>query len=78
MRHRLIKRKVETMGDMRFPHDRRSGIERRRISYDGHIPERRSGKDRRVLGERRKDWIRTSQWTSTWKELYDVDWELAE
>jgi len=26
--------------------DMRSGIERRQFSYNGHIPERRSGKDR--------------------------------
>jgi hypothetical protein len=78
MRHGLIKRHVQTVEDLRFPYDRRSGIERRCISYDGHIPERRSGTDRRVLGERRKDWIRTSQWSSIWKELYDADWDLAE
>jgi len=35
--------------------DRRSGIERRCFSYVAHIPERRSGTDRRVSGERRKD-----------------------
>jgi hypothetical protein len=27
--------------------EKRSGIERREFSYDQHIPERRSGKDRR-------------------------------
>ena len=27
--------------------DRRSGIDRRRFSYDAHVPERRSGRDRR-------------------------------
>jgi hypothetical protein len=32
---------------------RRSGIERREISYDSHIPERRSGKDRRSGLDRR-------------------------
>ena len=32
--------------------DNRSGIERRRFSYDAHIPERRSGLDRRNLGVR--------------------------
>ena len=31
----------------------RSGIERRRYSYTAHIPERRSGKDRRKWFERR-------------------------
>jgi hypothetical protein len=28
--------------------DRRSGIHRRQISHDSHIPERRSGKERRI------------------------------
>jgi len=32
--------------------DNRSGIERRRFSYDVHIPERRSGQDRRSAGVR--------------------------
>ena len=32
---------------------RRSGIERRQFSYDFHIPERRSGKDRRSGLDRR-------------------------
>lgn len=34
--------------------DKRSGIERRRFSYHAHIPERRSGQDRRSEGERRE------------------------
>ena len=33
---------------------RRSGIDRRYYSYSGHIPERRSGVDRRKLGDRRQ------------------------
>lgn len=32
----------------------RSGIERRQFSYTSHIPERRSGKDRRSADDRRK------------------------
>lgn len=32
---------------------RRSGVDRRQFSYAVHIPERRSGKDRRVNLERR-------------------------
>ena len=32
---------------------RRSGIERRQFSYDFHIPERRSGEDRRSGLDRR-------------------------
>ena len=34
--------------------DRRSGIERRKLSYDFHIPERRSGKDLRSRLDRRR------------------------
>ena len=33
---------------------RRSGIDRRRYSYSGHIPERRDGFDRREQADRRK------------------------
>jgi len=58
---------------IRSSFDRRSGIERRGISYAAHVPERRSGTDRRVCGERRKDWMRTSQWSSTLKELCGAD-----
>jgi len=32
--------------------DKRLGIERRRFFYDAHIPERRSGEDRRSAGVR--------------------------
>lgn len=32
---------------------RRSGIERRQFFYNGHIPERRSGRDRRGRFDRR-------------------------
>jgi hypothetical protein len=34
-------------------HGRRSGIERREIMYDFHVPERRSGGDRRAGPDRR-------------------------
>lgn len=34
--------------------DKRSGIGRRRFSYHVHIPERRSGQDRRSEGESRE------------------------
>jgi len=34
--------------------DKRLGIERRRFSYHAHIPERRSGQDRRGEGESRE------------------------
>jgi len=33
--------------------DRRSGIDRRQFSYYAHIPERRSGKERRNRFDRR-------------------------
>ena len=32
--------------------DKRLGIERRRFFYDAHLPERRSGQDRRMAGVR--------------------------
>ncbi len=34
---------------------RRSGIERRQFSYAYHVPERRSGFDRRSGGDRRQE-----------------------
>ena len=33
--------------------DRRQGSDRRQFSYSFHIPERRSSRDRRSLGDRR-------------------------
>jgi len=63
---------------MRSSFDRRSGIERRCYSYVVHIPERRSGIDRRVSDERRRKLIRTSQWASTKGELYALDWDVAD
>lgn len=72
MGRRPIKRNLLAMGD------RRSGIERRSFFYVAHFPERRSGQDRRKPEERRKDWIRTSQWSSSWKEMWGIDWDLAE
>ena len=78
MPHKLIKRNLRMTANLRFPYDRRSGIERRRFSYVVHLPERRTATDRRVSQERRKDWIRTSQWSSAWRELYGIDRDLAE
>jgi hypothetical protein len=34
---------------------RRTGVDRRRYSYSGHIPERRIGADRRTRQDRRQD-----------------------
>jgi len=56
--------------------DRRSGIDRRFFSYAYHIPERRSAKDRRVFGDRRKDRTKTAQRSSTRRGLYSFDWDL--
>jgi hypothetical protein len=39
---------------------RRSGIDRRQMSYAGHIPERREGKDRRTGQDRRSETDRRS------------------
>jgi len=45
---------METRVPLKDHGGRRSGIERRQFSYSIHIPERRSGKDRRVLPDRRR------------------------
>jgi len=47
---RTDKRRVQT--SVLRNGDKRLGIERRRLSYDVHIPERRSGLDRRNSGVR--------------------------
>ena len=38
-----------------FNRDRRSDIERRQFSYNGHIPEHRSIKEKRSMRDRRKE-----------------------
>ena len=58
---------------IRSSFDRRPGIDRRCFFSAAHVPERRSGTERRVSGERRKDWIRTSQWSSILRELNGAD-----
>jgi hypothetical protein len=62
---------VETLNDARVsdPYvDRRCGEERREIYnadyFENGGVERRSGKDRRQQGERRKSYIRVSKWSS--------------
>jgi hypothetical protein len=70
--------KHENVERLRLHFDRRSGIERRRISYVAHIPERRSGTERRVSDDRRRELIRTSSGLELWKELYGSDMNLAE
>ncbi len=45
----------------KFESDRRSGVERRQYNYAIHIPERRSGKDRRIAKNGEKvQWIKLS------------------
>ena len=39
--------------DLRDNGGRRSGVDRRKFSYTGHIPERRAGEDRRRRIDRR-------------------------
>jgi hypothetical protein len=63
--------KVKTLADARLsdPYvDRRSGEDRREIYnadyFENDGVERRSGKDRRQQGERRKGFIRVSEWSS--------------
>jgi hypothetical protein len=52
----------------RFVMDRRCGDDRRKSYLLGYFVngglERRSGKERRLLGERRKDWVRATAWSS--------------
>jgi hypothetical protein len=71
-------RKAENVERLELHFDRRSGIERRRISYVAHIPERRSGTDRRVSDDRRRELIRTSSGLELWNELYGNGRNLAE
>lgn len=47
--------------------DRRSGNERRKFSYTAHIPEQRSGENRRSGKERRRE-PRLSGWFSLFEE----------
>ena len=56
----------------------RSGIERRRFSYAAHLPERRSGTDRRVSDDRRRELSRIPPGSRLLKELYDNDWNIEE
>jgi hypothetical protein len=59
---------------LRLPFDRRSGGDRR-VEYDPDYfsrggTERRSYEDRRTRDERRGDWMRVSEWSSVWRELF--------
>jgi len=54
--------------NIRFPHDRRRGKDRRSHRDQGYLLkggiERRSGRERRTQGERRWNWIRVDKWSS--------------
>jgi len=62
---------------LRVPFDRRSGIDRRCISYLVHIPERRSGKDRRISDDLWKELNRTPSGSRLLKMLYGNGHNLA-
>jgi len=52
----------------RFAMDRRCGDDRRKSYLLGYFinggVERRNGKERRLLGERRIGWVRATEWSS--------------
>jgi hypothetical protein len=58
---------------IRFPYDRRSGGDRRRIVNRGYFrnggDERRGGEERRSGNERRRDWVKVTKWSSAWSEF---------
>jgi hypothetical protein len=64
--------------NLKSPFDRRSGIERRCISYVAHIPERRSGRDRRMSDDLRKELNRTASGFRLLRALNSIDHKLAE
>jgi hypothetical protein len=72
---RPIKERSRMTESTRLPFDRRSGVDRRKAYKLEYLleggTERRSYKDRRSQNERRKDWIRVSEWSSVWRELFD-------
>jgi hypothetical protein len=59
------------------PFERRSGMDRRCISYAAHIPERRSGKDRRISDVLWKELNRTPQGSRLLRVLYGDDYNVA-
>jgi hypothetical protein len=60
---------------IRSSFDRRSGVDRRIAYTVGYFleggTERRSGRERRCMVERRKDWIEISQGSSVWVKHFD-------
>jgi hypothetical protein len=67
---------------IRFPYDRRSGEDRRKIYKLNYFleggKERRRDNDRRLTDERRADWVRVSDWVSVWREFIDPEQSLPE
>jgi hypothetical protein len=63
--------------EIRSPYDRRSGEDRRKAYKVGYFLEdgieRRSGNERRLQDERRKAWLRISEWSSMRKDLLGAD-----
>ncbi len=59
----------------RYPYDRRSGSDRRKPKKAEEMPEtgveRRSGREQRSPGERRKGWTKVDEWSSVWSELHE-------
>jgi len=68
----------ESEENLKSPFDRRSGIDRRCISYVAHIPDRRSGRDRRISDDLWKELNRTPSGPRLLKALYGNDHNLAE
>ena len=71
------KTKTRTSEYHRSSYDRRSEVDRRKaykLGYflEGGTERRKNGKDRRHQDERRKDWIRASEWSSFWKGFVDL------
>ena len=62
--------KSESEEKLKSPFDRRSGIDRRCFSYAVHIPERRSGRDRRISDDLWKELNRTSSGPKLLRALY--------
>ena len=72
----FVNQRLGTLKNSRFSYDRRSGVDRQaayNLGYflEGGIERRKNGKGRRHQDERRKDWVRASEWSSFWKGLVD-------
>jgi hypothetical protein len=68
----------ESEEKLKSPFDRRSGIDRRGVSYVAHIPERRSGRVCRISDDLRKELNRTSSEPRLLRALYGNDHKLTE